>query len=155
MTLNRRGITLVECMFALLIATLLFSSLIVSSLAFRSLSSINKHYIQAVNVARGAIERIHGLGYGAAVDSTWNQAFDAGSDGAFGTGDDLTGTVTIQVKDFLDMDQDGNKAEQAIDLDGDGVNDTARPLRATFEWKEHLSGKDRNFSVWLDALIVA
>ena len=153
--LNDEGLTLVEVMFGLVIATTLFGSLIVSALAIRSLVSMNRHYVQAVNVARGALELMIGTGYGAAVDSNWQQAYDAGKDGVFGTGDDLFGTVLIQGRDFLDMDQDGVVNETTIDLDGDGVNDAARPVRVTFQWREHLNGQDKNYSVWLDALIAA
>ncbi len=54
------------------------------------------------------------------------------------------------------MDQDGITAETAVDLDGDGANDAARPVRATFQWKERVGGgKDRTFTVWLDALVAA
>lgn len=154
-TLNCKGLTLVEAMMGLAIATLLFASLVVAALAVRSLTSMNRHYIQAVNVARGAIETARGQGYGSVVDATWQQAYDAGADAQFGTADDLSGTVTVIVRDFLDMDGDGDSAETLIDLDGDGANDAAKPYRVTFQWNERVAGQTRPMSIWLDALIAA
>ncbi len=95
--MNERGLTLVESMMGLLIAATLFSSLLLAALTVRSVTSMNRHYIQAVNVTRGALERTLGQGYGGAVNSTWVQAYDAGKDGVFGNADDLTGTVTVMV----------------------------------------------------------
>ena len=152
---NNKGMTLVEVLMGLAIATILFGSLMLSALAVRTLSALNRHSIQAVNVARGAMETIKGQGYGAAVDSNWQQSYDAGADAVFGTADDLQGTVTVSVQDYLDMDGDGNVNETLIDVDGDGANDAARPVRVTFAWQESVQQQNRNFSIWFDALIVA
>lgn len=153
--LNENGLTLVESMVGLAIAMVLFGSLITAALAVRSLVAFNRHYIQALNVARGALETVKGQGYGAAVDDTWQQAFDAGADAQFGTADDLMGTVTITVRDHVDLDGDGDTAETLVDLDGDGANDAARPIRSTFSWNERVAGQTRSLSVWIDALIAA
>jgi type II secretory pathway pseudopilin PulG len=152
---DKKGMTLVEVLVGLSISTLLFGSMMLSALAVRNLSVLNKHSIQALNVARGAVETIKGQGYGAAVAQTWTQAYDAGPDALFNTADDLTGTVTVAVGDFLDMDDDGNTAETTIDVNDDGTNDTARPIRVTFTRQEFIRNQYRTFSIWIDSLIVA
>jgi hypothetical protein len=152
---NTKGMTLAEVMVGVLIATLLFGSLILSALAVRTLSVINRHSIQAINAARGALETIKGQGYGAAVNSSWQRAYDAGPDALFGTADDLVGTVTLSVRDYLDMDADEDLDEALIDVDGDGANDAARPVRVTFTWQEVVKNQNRNFSVWFDTLMAA
>ncbi|MNC98385.1 hypothetical protein D3C83_163250 [compost metagenome] len=53
------------------------------------------------------------------------------------------------------MDGDGNANEALIDVDGDGTNDAAKPVRVTFTWREFVQHQNRNFSIWFDALIAA
>ncbi len=152
---SEKGLTLVEAMVGVVLAAILFGSLLMSALAVRSVRSLTQHHIQAMNVARGVVERLKGSAYAAVLNDSWNEAYDAGPDGLFGTGDDRMGTVTVTVKDFLDMDHDGNVNETLIDVTGDLANDAAKPVRVTYQWTERLRGQDSNYSVRIDTLITS
>ena len=147
--------TLVEEMVALLLTLLLFSSLLGAILTFRSLSTLTRHKMQAVQVVRGKMEELKVTGFDNIVNSSAAAAYDAGEDGLFGTADDLFGTLSVTVQDFLDMDGDNDKNETAIDLDGDVVNDEAfaKPVRVTFTWTQYVLGQGKTYSVSADTLI--
>jgi type II secretory pathway pseudopilin PulG len=158
------GLTLVEVLIGLLISVFMFGSVIGSLMALRQSRMVTRHTIQALNTVRSEVERLRGLAFdtignedgdGDNVD-VYEASYDAGPDLAFDTADDFTGTVTVTVRDFLDMDGDGDADEAWIDIDDDGANDTvAKPVRVTFQWTEHLLGPDRAFTLSVDTLIAS
>ncbi|MGH7198096.1 MAG: prepilin-type N-terminal cleavage/methylation domain-containing protein [Candidatus Omnitrophota bacterium] len=154
---NSRGMTLVEVLVALVLTLILFSSLLASILTIRSLSALTRHKMQATQVVRGQMEALKITAFDDIDDSSVAAPYDAGEDGVFGTADDLQGTLSVTVQDFLDMDGDGDAAETAIDLDGDAVNDTAfaKPVRVTFTWTQFVVGQSQVYSVSADTLIAA
>jgi len=149
--------TLVEVLVALVLTLLLFGSLLASILTVRSLGSLTRHKMQAVEVVRGRMEELKVTAFDQIVDSSVAATYDAGDDGLFGTADDRQGTLGVTVQDFLDMDGDGNVTETAIDLDGDAVNDAAfaKPVRVTFTWTQFVVGQSSTYSVSADTLVAA
>lgn len=151
------GFTFVEVCFALAIATGLAASLVSIFLGVKSVTMLARHEIEASEVMRGQVETLKATAFGAIINSTQTASYDAGPDGIFGTVDDMRGTLTVTVQDFLDMDGDGNTTETAIDVDGDTINDpsAAVPVRVSFSWREHLLGFTKTFSVFADTLIAS
>ena len=164
-TLNsRQGFTLVEAIVGLALSAVVFSALVGAMLAIRSTRTMAQHYSQATNVVRGEIETLKAMPFAQVGDQdgdadgvdTQVVAYDAGPDGLYGTGDDFTGTLTVQLGDFVDFDADGDTVETQIDVNDDAVNDTiTKPVRVTFQWSEHLLGPDRNFSITVHTLIIS
>ena len=151
---NEKGFTLVEAVIALAVAVVLFGSLVLTFVAVKSMNKMARHHIQAMQVVRGQIDQLKVIPLSQVLDSTTTVSYDAGPDGIFNTADDVKGTLTVKVQDFLDMDSDNNTTETLIDVDGDGVNDaTAKPVRVTFTWSEYVLGRQKNFSVFADTLI--
>ncbi len=151
------GFTFVEVCFALAIATGLVASLVSIFLGVKSVTMLARHEIQASEVVRGQIESLKATAFGAIADNTQAASYDAGPDGVFGNADDMQGTLTVTVRDFLDMDGDGDTAETSIDVDGDTINDpsAAIPVRASFSWQEHLLGLTKTFSAFADTLVAS
>ncbi len=146
--------TLVEVMIALAISVTLFGSLIASFLAVKSLNTMARHKIQAVQIVRGQIENLKAGTFATIANGTQASAYDAGADGTFGTADDMQGTLSTTVQDLVDFDADGNTAETQINIDGTGGNDAvALPLRVSFAWDEYVVGMRRSLSVSADTII--
>lgn len=149
------GFTLLEVLIAFGLLMVLMVSLMHFFLGIKSIGSVNKGHVQAMQVVRGKIEALKGSAFALVANEATVVPYDAGVDGRFGTADDLTGALTVAVGDFLDMDGDGNTVETSIDVNNDLVNDgTTRPVRVSFSWTRRLLGSEKNFSYSVDALIV-
>jgi hypothetical protein len=123
-------------------------------LAVKSINTMARHKIQAVQVVRGQIENLKAGSFANVVNSNSQASYDAGADGAFGTADDMQGTLTTSVRDWVDFDADGNDAETQISVDGPGPNETnAAPVRVSFAWNEYVIGQSRNMTVSVDTII--
>lgn len=151
------GFTFVEIMIALAAIVIMFGSMASAFLSIKSLNSVSRHHVQAAETVRGKIETLKGTPFGNIINSTAVVPYDAGNDGIFGTADDLTGTLTVTIGDFLDMDSDTNTTETSIDSDGDGVNDptAAVPVRVTFTWTQWVLGRMKTYTVNADTLMAA
>lgn len=153
---SQGGFTLAELTVALMIVVLVATAILGSILSLQSGKTLALHNAQAMNIARGAVETLKGMDFNAVADDVTTVPYDAGPDRVFDTADDFTGTLTVAVRDFLDMDSDGDAAETWIDVDGDGLNDAlAKPVRVSFQWMEHLSGQDRNMAVTIYTLVAS
>ena len=155
---RKDGFTLVEVLVAVGIAVALFASLAAAFLSVKSIAISSRHRIQALQVVRGQLELLKGTSFTLIANGVQNNVvYDAGPDGLFGTADDLKGTLTTTVQDFLDMDGDGNATETSIDISGDGVNDpnSAKPVRVSFTWTERALGQNKTCTVFADTLIAA
>lgn len=154
---HNEGFTFVEIMISLAITVTVFAAMTSAFLAIKSLNSVSRHHIQAAEVVRGKIEILKGTPFGSLLNSSDVTPYDAGVDGIFGTADDPTGILTVTRGDFLDMDNDGNTVETAIDIDGDGTNDSslAVPIRVTFTWTQWVIGQMKPYVVATDTLIAA
>lgn len=112
-----------------------------------------------MEVVRGKVEALKKTVYANINNSTQTVSLDAGRDGVFGTADDVQGTLTVAVQDFLDYDGDGNTTENRISVDSYGPGgtneDVAKPVRVTMTWTQKLLGQNRNLSVSVDTLIAA
>lgn len=171
MSISRKGFTLVEVMIAMACSVTLFAGLVTAFLSVKATNMFARHHIQAMQVIRGRIELLKVTPFAAIVTSPPAVVpFDAGPDGIFwngiGADDDLKGTVTVTVGDFLDMDNDGktlnngptfDPAETSIDIDGDGANDPlfAKPIRVEFTWNERVLGQNRICTASADTLIAS
>ncbi len=148
---NARGFTLVEILISFSVALLIFLALLGGLLGIKSVGTTARHHMQAMEVARGAMEQVRGTVYDNIVDQNFvDVPYDAGRDGVFGTADDLTGDLTIQIVDILDMDGDGDSAE----TDGVGFfNNLVKPVRVIFMWDERYPGVTRAREVTLNTLV--
>ncbi len=149
------GFTLIEVLVGCGVLVLLMSSLAELFVGIKSTGAVNKGQLQAMEVVRGEVEALKDTAFGTVANSAAVVTYDAGADGVFGTADDLTGNLTVTQGDFADMDNDGNTAETAIDVNGDLVNDATRtkPLRVSFTWTRRVHGQNKNFSYFVDVLI--
>ncbi len=161
---GRGGFTLIEALVAMGAIGVLCGSLTLAYLGVKSIQRMTLHRFQALQLARSQMELLKATPFVNIVNSTQNNmSFDAGPDGNYGTTDDLKGTLTVQVQDWLDMDNDcasnsvNCRTETSIDIDGDGVNDpaAAKPVRVLFTWTEKLLGQSRTMTVFMDSLIAA
>lgn len=151
---SKKGYTLVEVLMALTITMVLFGSMIMTFLAVKSINTMSRHKIQAVQMVRGQIENLKAGPFMNIANSTAAASYDAGKDGVYGNGDDLQGTLATSVRDWIDFDADGNNAETQIDVDNSGVNDAnAAPVRVSFTWNEWVIGQSRNMTVSADTII--
>lgn len=151
---STKGYTLVEVLMALGITVTLFGSMAVTFLTVKSINIMARHKIQAIQLVRGQIENLKAGAFANVVNSASVRSYDAGADGTFGSADDLQGTLTTSVQDWMDFDGDGNSAETAINVDNTGGNDTtAAPVRVSFAWTEYVIGSTRNMSVFADTII--
>ena len=151
---NAKGFTLVEVMMAIAISVTLFGSMAAAFLAVKSINMMARHKIQAVQVVRGQIENIRATQFSTIANSVQQASLDAGPDGAYGTTDDIKGTLTTTVQDLMDFDGDGNSTETSINVDSSGGNDSvALPLRVTVAWTEYVMGQSKNMSVFADTIV--
>jgi prepilin-type N-terminal cleavage/methylation domain-containing protein len=151
---EKKGYTLVEVMMALAITLTLFGSMVMTFLAVKSINTMARHKIQAVQLVRGQIENLKAGAFANIANATTVASYDAGPDGTFGNADDMQGTLTTTVQDFLDFDGDGNMAEALINVDSTGGNDAvAVPLRVSFAWNEYVIGSTRAMTVSADTVI--
>jgi hypothetical protein len=160
---SRRGTSLIEVLMAGAISMIVFGSILSTVMGISAMTILSKHYVQAMHVVRGQAEEVKGSPFAQITNSNAVVSYDAGPDNIFGSLDDLTGVLTVTVRDALDLDGDGNTAETTIDIDGDGVNDCldfpvcsnpyTKPVRITFTWSERLWTINKNMVVSLDTLI--
>ena len=151
---TRNGFTLVEVMMALGITVTLFGSMIAAYTAVKSVNMMARHKMQAIQAVRAQIENLKASQFSAIANSTSNVAYDAGKNGTFGNSDDLTGTLTTTVRDYVDFDGDGNMSETQINVDASGGNDSvALPIRVQFAWTEWVVGQSKNMTVSADTII--
>ncbi len=151
---SQKGYTLVEVLIGLAISFTLFGSMAVTFLAVKSINVMARHKIQVVQLGRGQIENLKAGAFTSIANATSTVAYDAGPDGTFGNADDMQGTLTTSVRDWMDFDGDGNSAETAISVDGAGANETnAVPLRVSFGWNEYVIGSTRAMTVSADTII--
>ncbi len=162
------GFTLIEVMVAVGITAIVFAAILAAFLTVKSVNTMARHRIQAMEIVRSRIEQLkrnsfscipdeNNCGNAGVVTVSSTVSYDAGADGVFGTADDFTGTLTTALQDGLDLDNDGNTAETAIDVNGDGINDPAdaKPVRVTFTWTQKIYGATKTYSVFADTLISA
>ena len=151
------GFTFVEIMIALAAIVMMFGTMASAFLSIKSLNSVSRHHVQAAETVRGKIETLKGTPFANVANTVAVVPYDAGNDGSFGTADDLTGTLTVTIGDFLDMDDDTNTPETLIDIDGDGNNDptAAVPVRVTFTWTQWVLGQMKTYTVNADTLMAA
>jgi type II secretory pathway pseudopilin PulG len=152
---TKSGFTLVEVMMALGITVTLFGSMIAAYVAVKSINMMARHKMQAMQIVRGQIENLKASQFSTLANSTSvGVAYDAGKNGTFGNGDDLTGTLTTTIRDYVDFDGDGNTSETQINVDGLGGNDSvAVPVRVQFAWTEWVVGQNKNMTVSADTII--
>ncbi len=151
---SKKGYTLVEVLVALGITLTLFGSMAMTFLAVKSINVMSRHKIQAMQVVRGQIENLKAGAFANIVNATSTASYDAGTDGTFGNADDMQGTLTTSVQDWMDFDNDGINNETSINVDNTGGNDTnAVPLRVSFGWSEWVMGQSRNMTVSVDTII--
>lgn len=160
---SNRGVGLVEVLVAAGISLIIFGSILSTVMGISAMTVMSRHYTQVMHVVRGEAEELKGTAFDAIVNGASQVSYDAGPDNVFGNLDDLTGTLTVTVRDALDMDGDNNTAETSIDVNGDGVNDCtdfpactdpyAKPIRISFTWNERLWSMNKNMTVNLDTLI--
>lgn len=160
---SNRGVSLVEVLVAAAISLIVFGSILSTATGMSAMAILGRHYTQAMHVVRGEAEELKGTEFAAIVSRTETASYDAGPDNAFGTMDDLEGTLRVQVQDLMDFDDDDDTAETTVDVNGDGVNDCmdfpactdpyAKPVRITFTWVERMWGASKTMSVTLDTLI--
>lgn len=160
---SNRGASLVEVLIAAGVALVVFASVLSTIMGITAMAMMSRHYAQAMHVVRGQAEELKGTAFALITNTNSVVPFDAGPDNVFGTFDDLTGTLSVTVRDALDMDGDGDKMESAIDVNGDGSNDCldfpvcadpyAKPVRVAFTWNARLWGMNKNMTVALDTLI--
>lgn len=160
---SNRGTSLVEVLMAAGISLIVFSSILSTLLGISAMTAVARHYTQAMHVVRGQAEELKGTAFDQIINTNAQASYDAGTDAVFGTADDLRGTLSVTIIDTLDMDNDNNRVETSIDVDGDGVNDCfdfpactdpyAKPAHITFTWNERLWSLNKNMSVTLDTLI--
>ncbi len=153
---NVDGFTMVEVLTALGITVTLLGSMVLAYLGVQSINMMSRHKIQAVQVVRGQIENLKSTNFTSIVAGTQAASYDAGSDGVYGTADDMRGTLSTTLQDFLDFDNDGNMVEALINVDNSGGNDTvALPVRVSFAWTEYVIGQSKNMSVSVDTIIAS
>lgn len=160
---SNRGIGLVEVLVAAGISLIVFASILSTIMGISAITFLSRQHTQAMHVVRGEVEELRGIEFDQIVNDNRQVAYDAGPDNLFGTGDDLTGTLTVEVRDALDLDGDNNTVENTIDVDGDGVNDCldfpacadpyAKPVRVTFAWNARLWTINKNMAASVDTLI--
>lgn len=150
------GFSLVELTVGMFITVVIATAMLSALMAVKSGKTVTFHNAQAMNVVRGTVETLKGTNFNAIADSVSEVSYDAGPDQVYDTGDDFKGTLTVAVRDALDMDGDADTDEAQIDVSGDGTNDPfAKPVRVSLQWTEHLSGQDRNLTVTVDTLIAS
>ncbi len=153
---DSKGFTMVEALVAFGLSIMVIASLLATFSGVKSINALVKHRIQTLQIVRGQIELLKVGGFSAIVNSTSTVSYDAGVDGLFNTADDLRGTLTVTVRDYMDMDNDSNTTETAIDVNGGG-NDpgAAAPVRVSFTWTQNIVGQSRNSTVFVDTLLAA
>lgn len=150
----RKGYTLVEVLVAMGVTLTLFGSTLAVFLTVKSVNTMARHKIQAVQVVRGQVENLKAGAFTAIADGTLAASYDVGPDGVFGNADDMRGTLTTSVRDWMDFDGDGDSTETQINVDNTGGNDTnALPVRVSFDWNEYVIGRTRSMNVSVDTII--
>ncbi|MBN1919467.1 MAG: prepilin-type N-terminal cleavage/methylation domain-containing protein [Verrucomicrobia bacterium] len=138
---RKSGFTLVELAVAVLLFGLVVGGLCTTFLMGRVATYRARHQIQASLLLQAKLEELRAGSYEDVLD--WgpvNVVLDPGRDIEWGTDDDLTGEIQVEVLDL-------------IDLDGDGEKDTCKLVRVTLTWQSYSLGGERTLSVFLDTLI--
>ena len=155
MKISRRdGFTLIEVIIAVVLLGLTIGAMLTSFVMGRVSVYKSRYYTQAVNLIQARAEGLTAGVYDDIRDEgPVDIIIDPGADLEWGTGDDLTGTLEVEVEDSLDLDGDGNTVEEQIDTDGDGVNDPCRPFRISLSWLSRSYGNDTWVTVFLDTVV--
>lgn len=162
------GFTLVELMTTFSVSAIVFAAILGAFLTVKSVNNTARHRMQAMEIVRSRVEQLKRTTLNCIPDESHcddltvvtvssTVSYDAGADGTFGTSDDLQGTLTTALQDGMDMDNDGNSTETAVDVNSDGTNDIAdaKPVRVTFSWSQKVYGQTKTYSVFVDTLISA
>jgi prepilin-type N-terminal cleavage/methylation domain-containing protein len=151
---SRGGFTLAEVIIALLLLSLTAGGTLSAFLMGRISSYHSRYHVQAMNLLQAKVEELSGGKYEDVRDQGPLPAIiDAGSDLEWGTADDLLGTLWVEVNDSRDLDGDGDTGEEEIDLDGDGINDSCKPVRVSLTWTCLSYGGDTPMMVSLETFI--
>lgn len=141
----KRGFTLVEMVVSILILGIVAGAMIGTFMISKVSVVKAKYYIEVMNLLRGEIENLKNTPY---VDIQSVAAQDITIE------DNLVGQILVEVKDKDDFDGDGDTTEGAIDVDGDGTNDSCKPIYVTISWTSYTwGGGDSNVSEGLVTLI--
>ena len=153
-TMNRDGFTLAEVVISILLLSLTISVMLTSFVMGRYSTAHARYHTQAMNLVQAKAEELAAGKY-IEVQSEDPQevVVDPGKDGIWGNGDDLRGSLSVEVADNDDLDGDGDIDEQEIDVDGDGKNDPCKPLNIRLSWTCLSYGGSLPMTVHLDTLI--
>lgn len=148
------GFTLTEVVIAVLLFGLTIGGLYTSFLMGRIATFRARYQAQAANLLQASLEQFSVGAYEDVQDQgPTDVTIDPGPDLEWGTDDDLIGQLRVEVDDRMDLDGDGNTAEEEIDLDGDGTNDPCKPVHVSLTWMCLSFGAERAVTVSLDTLI--
>ncbi len=148
------GFTLAEVAIAVLLFGLTVGGLYSAFLMGRVATFRARHQAQVTNLLQAKLEALWAGSYDDVQDQDPTEVIvDPGSDGEWGTSDDLVGRLRVEVDDRMDLDDDGDRTEEEIDLDGDGTNDPCKPVHVSLTWESFSFGGHRSLTVSLDTLI--
>jgi type II secretory pathway pseudopilin PulG len=150
----KSGLTLVEAVVSMLILGIAVGAML-GVLMIGEVSTVKaKHHIEAMNLLRLKMEELKNTRYDDIASVTaQNISIDIGQDLIRGTSDDLWGIILVEARDKNDIDGDGNTTEAEIDSNGDGINDSCKPIYATISWTYPSWGGSSNVSEELVTLI--
>ena len=153
-TADMRGITLTEAVVSVLILGIAIGAM-VGVFMISKVSIIKaKHYIGVTNLLQYEMEELKDAVYdNVASAASQDITIDIGPDLTAGTSDDLTGQITVEVRDKEDLDGDTDTLETTIDVDGDGENDACKPVYVTISWTSPGWGGGSSVSEGLATLI--
>ena len=153
-TTENEGFTLVEVVIAMVLLGLVIGGMLTCFVMGRISTFQARYRTQAMSLIQAKAEELTAGTYDAIQsEGPISLVVDPGSDGVWGTGDDMTGTMTVEVADVNDLDFDGDTAEQEIDVDFDGQNDACKAVTIQLDWTCTSYGGDRSMSEKLDTLI--
>ena len=151
---EKDGFTLVEVVIAIILLGLVIGGMLTTFVMGRISTYHARYRTQATSLMQSKAEELLAGTY----DEIQSKGpidliVDPGKDGEWGTGDDMNGTMVVEVADVNDLDFDGDTSEQEIDVDLDGQNDTCKAVTIRLDWFCTSYGGDRSMSARLDTLI--
>jgi hypothetical protein len=151
---NNGGFTLAEVVIALLLLGLSVGGMLTCFVMGRISAFHARYYTQAMNLLQAKVEELTAGDYAEVQDEGPREVvLDPGPDSEWGTSDDLMGILRVEVDDRMDLDGDGDTAEEEIDLNSDGTNDRCKPLHVELTWRCRSYGGDPSETASLDTLI--
>jgi len=150
----KSGLTLVEALVSMLILGITVGAML-GVLMIGEVSAVKaKHNIEAMNLLRQKMEELKNTSYDdIKTVSAQNISIDIGQDLVRETSDDLWGVILVEVRDKNDIDGDSDTTEAEIDINGDGINDSCKPIYITISWTYPSWGGHSNVSEELVTLI--